>query len=163
RRQPTLAALVVLLVLTVVLALVGAGTLLQLRQTQEERDRAGEARQQAERAEQTAAEERDRARLQKERAEVARHAFQGDQALRAWRDNDLVRAEQILAGVPAEFQTTWEYRHLRGICRRKSFPVEGHTDTVSSVAFSPDGRRLASGSDDRTVKVWDTQTGQPTL
>ncbi|EED14452.1 NACHT and WD40 domain protein [Talaromyces stipitatus ATCC 10500] len=36
---------------------------------------------------------------------------------------------------------------------------EGHSHWVQSVAFSPDGRLLASGSADRTVKIWDTSTG----
>jgi WD40 repeat protein len=31
------------------------------------------------------------------------------------------------------------------------------------VAFSPDGTRIVSGSDDNTLKVWDAQTGQETL
>jgi WD40 repeat protein len=37
----------------------------------------------------------------------------------------------------------------------------GHTGLVSSLAFSPDGKRLYSGSRDTTVKVWDlTQLSQ---
>ncbi|KPA36057.1 nwd1 protein [Fusarium langsethiae] len=37
--------------------------------------------------------------------------------------------------------------------------LEGHGSWVYSVAFSADGQRLASGSDDKTVKMWDTATG----
>ena len=38
--------------------------------------------------------------------------------------------------------------------------LTGHTDTVFNVAFSPDGKTLASGSRDGTVRVWDTVTGE---
>lgn len=39
----------------------------------------------------------------------------------------------------------------------------GHTDWVQDVAFSPGGKRLASGSIDRTVKLWDLATGKEIL
>lgn len=37
--------------------------------------------------------------------------------------------------------------------------LTGHEDGVSAVAFSFDGKMLASGSYDKTIKLWDTQTG----
>ena len=38
--------------------------------------------------------------------------------------------------------------------------LEGHTDNVRSVAFSPDGHTLASGSRDETIRLWDVNTGE---
>jgi NACHT domain/WD domain, G-beta repeat len=37
--------------------------------------------------------------------------------------------------------------------------LEGHTRSVNSVAFSHNGQRLASCSDDQTVRIWDAETG----
>ena len=37
--------------------------------------------------------------------------------------------------------------------------LTGHSDWVRSVAFSPDGQLLASGSDDNTIKLWQPGTG----
>ena len=52
---------------------------------------------------------------------------------------------------------------LSGPWRIKDPPprtTQGHADTVNSVAFSPDGRQLATGSDDNTARVWDLSTGK---
>jgi WD40 repeat protein len=38
--------------------------------------------------------------------------------------------------------------------------LRGHTNYVHSVAFSPDGQILASGSNDKTIKLWQVSTGQ---
>ncbi len=43
------------------------------------------------------------------------------------------------------------------------FELKGHSGAVNSVAFSPDGTRILTGSGDRTVKVWDARTGTELL
>src|SRR6266480_3269294 len=38
--------------------------------------------------------------------------------------------------------------------------LEGHSGEIRQIAWSPDGRILASGSNDNTIRLWDAQTGQ---
>ena len=37
--------------------------------------------------------------------------------------------------------------------------LAGHSGSVLTVAFSPDNKRVVSGSDDKLVKIWDANTG----
>ena len=42
----------------------------------------------------------------------------------------------------------------------KELVLRGHRGEVNVIRFSPDGKRAATGSDDGTVRLWDTATGQ---
>ena len=45
----------------------------------------------------------------------------------------------------------------------KAEKQRAHGDLVRSVAFSPDGTTIVSGSDDKTIKVWDAGVSTDTL
>jgi WD40 repeat protein len=94
-----------------------------------------------------------------------------DQALRA--TSSIVKLavlpEPVIAISPdgrmAVTQTETDSNRLRlwdtatGYAR--GVPLQGHTKRVQSVAFSPDGKTLVSGSADATLRMWDAATGQP--
>jgi WD40 repeat protein len=42
---------------------------------------------------------------------------------------------------------------------RQLMQLQGHDDTINSVAFLPDGSKIVSGSSDKTIRVWDASTG----
>ena len=48
---------------------------------------------------------------------------------------------------------------LDGITGIRTAILPGHTDRVDALAFLPDGTSLVSGSNDKTIKLWDVQTG----
>jgi WD40 repeat protein len=83
-------------------------------------------------------------------------------AHRCWLANDVLRAERFLDECPAELRH-WEWHYLKRLCHTELLNLHGHAQRVNSVAFSPDGKRLASAADDGAVKVWDATTGQELL
>ena len=50
-------------------------------------------------------------------------------------------------------------REIKGAAR-EPMVLEGHARCVYGVAVTPDGRTIVSGSGDRTLKVWDLETGR---
>jgi WD40 repeat protein/sterol desaturase/sphingolipid hydroxylase (fatty acid hydroxylase superfamily) len=95
-----------------------------------------------------------------ERAEAEQHANRIDRAWRAWAENDLVRANALLDAAPGPFRQTSEQQHLRDLCRAKCLTLAGHTGAVLGVGISADGQCIVSASEDGTVKVWDSLSGQ---
>jgi WD40 repeat protein len=169
RRHPARAAVCGLLVLVLVLG-AGAGGVAWLwreavtarreavraRDSEEQQRRVAEGAQAAaEKAQQGEAKER-------ARAEGLLYFRRIDRAHIAWRENDLLRAEALLEACTPEQRRNWEWRYVHRLCHAELFTLQGHTQAVRGVAWSPDGSRLASAWPEEVI-VWDARTREKVL
>src|SRR5215813_6458403 len=131
------------------------------RRTEAEEQRRVNERQRAE-----AQTQRDRAVWQEQFNRRILYAEHMNLAQQALEDGAVERVEELLnSHLPqsgGEDLRGFEWYYLWRLSHR-CLSILRHNGFVLSVAFSPDGKRLATGSWDRTVKLWDAGAGQELL
>jgi len=85
-------------------------------------------------------------------------------AHQAWMNGEVPQVLHLLERYrPAKGQKDlrgFEWYYLSRLCHSAQQTITGHSDDVHCVAFSLDGRLIASASRDGSVKVWDASTGE---
>ena len=107
-------------------------------------------------------EQRSKAVRERDRAEWQLYAIQISRAQAEWEYGTPSLAWHYLDACRWDFRG-WEHDYLFTLFHKNQRMFHGHTDAVNCVAFSPDGERIVSGSNDRTLRMWDARTSQEIL
>jgi serine/threonine protein kinase len=102
------------------------------------------------------------AQKKREEAEKALYINQINLAQKYYEANNIGPMCELLTACPKDLRG-WEYYYLWCISDQARMTLRGHKGQVLSVAFSPDSRRIVSGSFDNTLKVWDANTGREVM
>jgi len=81
----------------------------------------------------------------------------------AWEQNNVGRLRQLLKDTQNSPDRGFEWYYWQRQTHLAPMTLRGHFEGVISVAFSPDGQRIVTGSSDRTAKVWEIATGREML
>jgi WD40 repeat protein/serine/threonine protein kinase len=87
------------------------------------------------------------------------YASQISFAQQEWAAHQAPEAWFHLENTPRDLRG-WEYDHLRDLFAKNQVILRGHTREVVALAYSPDGKQLASGSWDGTVRLWNMEKGR---
>jgi WD40 repeat protein/serine/threonine protein kinase len=77
----------------------------------------------------------------------------------AYHNNDIIQLQELLASCPEDLRG-WEWHRLDYVSDEAVMTLRGQSSDIWGVAVSPDGGRIASGSADKTIKVWDATSGK---
>jgi hypothetical protein len=80
-------------------------------------------------------------------------------ALREYQIDNVGRARELLAGCPPELRQ-WEWHYVHRLCHGDLVTLSGHTGSLTSASFSPDGRRAVTTSADTTARLWNAKPGR---
>ncbi|MDB5293061.1 MAG: hypothetical protein JWL69_4302 [Phycisphaerales bacterium] len=111
---------------------------------------------------------RDRERQAKNRETGLRHDLARldyirsvDLAHRAWKENHLTRASELLAECPEDLRN-WEWRYVDRLCHDMGISLNGHGAPVIAAAFSPDSQTIATAGG-QSIRLWKVESGEQTL